>query len=813
MAELDLARVKRNVGKMVGGGASEEEIDTYLSHEGTTPDVIRAFKMQSAAPQVPFYVNGPDGKQINAYDSPDALTQLDATHQATVDEQAAFDASRTPGKRLGDTAAFAASLPVRMATKGEYGAGDVVGAVSPGTGQAMNRAEGGFARANEKGLRAAADVGDVMAGVPILSSMGAVPGQVLRQGATEFQALREGKTASPIANAFLREEQGSGRIAPQQPGGPVPPSAPPPASPTVAPGIPDRPETFAMRDRIADKTGVNVDLPEMIVGSKADQSLAAGMKGIPHIGTPIERADEKFLGQMGQVKQAIAATVGEPVGAEAAGGAVKQGALDWIRKNSKEYLKEKYEKVYETVSPDVKRDLTSTRAIANKLVGEMDESTSVAAAPAMKLIEEAVTRPGGLNARGLAKLRSDIGDKIDAAAVVPDAGEAAYKRLYPALTDDLRATIKQAGGEQALKAWEIANREAKIVAGKRKRIAQVIGTSEDKLSDEAVFKRIQSISNEGTSNLKNLRQMREIIGDKDWGNVGAEMAHRMGMEPKAGLFSPDRFLTAYGKMSVGGKNLVFGAARPHLDDMAGILRKYGEFSSGFNRSNTGKVNAILKFAKLITNPVAIATTVGSSFTNPLAAATIAGHAGSFLTLRAKAWSLAKPANAAHTARLLRAYDTWIKALDGSAGSLASQEKNLAAAARAYAQSVAAQTGQNADDLASAVQKAADDARNPQAEPKKLSHDDIEAAIVKMVKKPGDSFSIPELRKQFPDASEAEFSRALGELSKRGKVELQPSASSKIKVASPKEAQELIKAGKLKPGDHFTDHNGIDRVVH
>lgn len=767
----------------------------------------------SGPPQVPFYVNGPDGKQINAYDSPEAMAQLDATHQATVDEQAAFDASRTPGKRLGDTAAFAASLPVRMATKGEYGAGDVVGAVSPGTGQAMNRAEGGFARANEKGLRAAADVGDVMAGVPILSSMGAVPGQVLRQGATEFQALREGKTASPIANAFLREEQGSGRIASPQPGGPVPPSAPPPVAPAAAPGIPDRPESFATRDRINSNLGVNVDLPEMIVGSKADQSLAAGMKGMPHVGTPIERANEKFLGQMGEAKQAVVSQLGEPVGAEAVGGAVKQDALDWIRKNSRDYLNEKYEQVYSTLDQEVTRPLSATATIATRLAKEMDQSTGTAAAPAMSMVKAALEREGGLNAKGLAQLRSEIGAKIDAAKVVPDAGEAAYKRLYPALTEDLRATIKQAGGDQALRAWDVANREAKIVAGKRKRLAQVIGSSEDKLSDEAVFKKVQSIATEGTSNLKNLRQIREVVGEKNWLNVGAEIVNRMGVEPKAKLLSPDRFLTAYGKMSVGGKNLVFGEARPHLDDIAALLNKYGEFSSGFNRSNTGKVNFILKFAKLVTNPVAMATTVGSSFANPMAAATIAGHASSVLALRAKAWSLAKPANAAHTARLLRAYDTWIKALDGTAGSLASQEKNLAAAIRTYAQGVGAQTGQNADEVAAAVQKSADDARNPQAEPKKLSHDDIEAAIVKMVKKPGDSFSIPELRKQFPDASEAEFSRALGELSKRGKVELQPSASSKIKVASPKEAQELIKAGKLKPGDHFTDHNGIDRVVH
>lgn len=44
MAEMDLARIKRNVGKMVDQGAPETDIDTYIAGEGTTVDAIKAFK-------------------------------------------------------------------------------------------------------------------------------------------------------------------------------------------------------------------------------------------------------------------------------------------------------------------------------------------------------------------------------------------------------------------------------------------------------------------------------------------------------------------------------------------------------------------------------------------------------------------------------------------------------------------------------------------------------------------------------------------------------------------------------------------------
>lgn len=44
----DLARVKRNVAKMVSLGAPETEIDAYISGEGTTVDAVRAFKAGTA---------------------------------------------------------------------------------------------------------------------------------------------------------------------------------------------------------------------------------------------------------------------------------------------------------------------------------------------------------------------------------------------------------------------------------------------------------------------------------------------------------------------------------------------------------------------------------------------------------------------------------------------------------------------------------------------------------------------------------------------------------------------------------------------
>jgi hypothetical protein len=47
MAELDLARIKRNVGRMIDQGAPDDEIESYVREEGATPDAVRAFKPHS----------------------------------------------------------------------------------------------------------------------------------------------------------------------------------------------------------------------------------------------------------------------------------------------------------------------------------------------------------------------------------------------------------------------------------------------------------------------------------------------------------------------------------------------------------------------------------------------------------------------------------------------------------------------------------------------------------------------------------------------------------------------------------------------
>lgn len=129
-------------------------------------------------PAIPFYASEPGGEERNLTAerramAPEKAAVIDtADVQAKRYEQEAFDKTRTPSQRAIDTAVFVPSAAVRMATRGEYGIGDVADKISPGMGQSLREREADFARANERGLQAAADFGAVASGIPQLSTLG-----------------------------------------------------------------------------------------------------------------------------------------------------------------------------------------------------------------------------------------------------------------------------------------------------------------------------------------------------------------------------------------------------------------------------------------------------------------------------------------------------------------------------------------------------------------------------------------------------------------------------------------------------------------
>lgn len=693
MAELDLARIKRNVKKMASMGAPEADIDGYIASEGTTIDAIRNFKFSTGKPSVPFYARDEQGNEI-ALNAEEYQRERTKQLEQQAREEEAFAETRTPGARLKDTATFISSLPVRMATHGEYGAGDVVGLVAPETGQELTQSEVNFARANEPGLKLAADAGDVLLGIPQLSSMGAVPGQMLRTSAAATRQLPK------LTKRVMTETRGSGPI----PGGSAMPPPPTPPSPiNTAARMPNRGEVFEAAGRLekglsTPEGAIKIDIPEMVAGRNYKQTIAAGLRSVPIAGDPIESAFTKGLQQLETAKGAVGKTLGSVVGEELAGEGIKSNVLKWIERGSKEAMNELYAPAKKLINPEIKTPLRSTGRIAQKFYDDMAESTGTAELAAVNKLEEAVTRPEGLTVRGLQKLTQEIGDHLDEAAVQKSPSERAFRRAYGALKNDLREAVRKSGGTDAVRLWNRADRQAQSIILKRKRLAKYVGVNENALSSEKVFGAVRRLGKEEGGDARSLYEIMDIIGPKARGDFAAELIDRMGRNPKTELFSHDRFLTDYGKYSAQAKNLIFKEAKPHLDDIATISKKMGQLSAKFNRSNTGIVNAVLK---MILNPkgtlaVLNAATAG---VNPASVATIGLQAGAIGGARSLAWTLAKPANAKQATNVMKALYNLERASNYGFKTVAKREQEFSSAVRSFSLAVAEQTGANADDIA------------------------------------------------------------------------------------------------------------------
>lgn len=243
----------------------------------------------------------------------------------TQEEQQWLD-QRGIGERAADTAAFAASMPARMLTRGEYGAGDVLSGLGfEGAGQSVSQAEQDFMRANQKQLEAAALVGDAA-----LGATGASMTPLMARNPPRPRVEGAPHTVQPTAPPP--------RVQPSL--GPQPAPAPAPAPP--APAMPAPVPTYQTppmpqmasgpwagvaraRNYVRDATEQNLPVfgPAVAQAARGGEGVGAMtrmIQSIPGVGRRMEMKNQEFLDAAGRRVDDIAgnyARVGDP---EQAGG-------------------------------------------------------------------------------------------------------------------------------------------------------------------------------------------------------------------------------------------------------------------------------------------------------------------------------------------------------------------------------------------------------------------------------------------------------------------------------------------------------------
>lgn len=178
------------------------------------------------------------------------------------------NANRTFTDRVVDSANFVGSLPVRMATRGEYGAGDLINLAAPGAGDAALASETRFTDANAPQLEVLTKAGELGAG-----TIGIVPSPRI-----ERPNVRATETVMPPQAAMAAEDLAAFEQAGVRPFGPAFGQGPLAATAkqlTEAPFI-GAPVKNALEESLAGTAGFAKEVADKF-GSTASRETAGGI--------------------------------------------------------------------------------------------------------------------------------------------------------------------------------------------------------------------------------------------------------------------------------------------------------------------------------------------------------------------------------------------------------------------------------------------------------------------------------------------------------------------------------------------------------
>lgn len=201
---------------------------------------------------------------------------------------------------------------------------------------------------------------------------------------------------------------------------------------------------------------------------------------------------------------------------------------------------------------------------------------------------------GNVPYQALRELRTRIGQEMDN-GLVSDVPAAQWRRIYGALSEDLR-TAANTAGPQAQAAWTRANNFTRAGMQRIESIESVLNRNG---GPEAVFKAATSGTKEGATTLRSVMQS---LDDEGRRTVSATVLRRLGLA-KAGVqgemgdtFSNETFLTNWNLLSPEAKRTLFDRYGPRFrGDMDAVARYAANLREGSavfkNPSGTGQATA------------------------------------------------------------------------------------------------------------------------------------------------------------------------------------------------------------------------------
>jgi hypothetical protein len=367
------------------------------------------------------------------------------------------------------------------------------------------------------------------------------------------------------------------------------------------------------------------------------RAAESGLARTPGAAGRLANVAEKQADEVGAaLEQRAQQLAGRSVSAEQTGRKIEEavrgsgGFVERFRQTQNQL----YTQLDKQIAPQSAVKVDSTRKALQALtqpVAGAAETTKRLVNPKIAAIAEGLDLDAGQSGtipyEALRQLRTRIGQELDN-GLVSDVPEAQWKRLYGALSEDLKAA---ATTPQAMAAWRRADNYTKAGMARLEAIESVLNRNG---GPEAIFSAATSGTREGASTLRSVMQS---VDDEGQRMITATVLRRLG-RAKAGVqgelgdrFSSETFLTNWNGLSTEAKRTLFNRYgdrfRAEMDQVARFAANLREGSQVFrNPSGTAQATAQVSAATAFVGSVVLGRL-------DAAAAVAAGVAGANLSAR------------------------------------------------------------------------------------------------------------------------------------------------------------------------------------
>ena len=377
-------------------------------------------------------------------------------------------------------------------------------------------------------------------------------------------------------------------------------------------------------DMLARAARIGVEVPEFVASeSRATQAMGQAARQMPLAGGIVEKAADKFTGNLARTAGEISEGLSPARGLDKAGlGEKVRSALESAAENISEVNHRAYSGFKSMIEPTkpVKEALAPLQNTMSEILADRMAAGTTTLGE-LQPVANLLQRPGGPSFAGLQRARSRLGKAIDFDARQGGMELGDLKRAYGALTEAMEHAVRgsaKADPEAAVSALKAADAAFAESTGNMRSLSQALKSP----ADEALVNQVIGMAGEKTGNAKRLIQLQQDIGPENMRMLGSHVLDVAG-GPKE--WSAARFSTAMDKLSNTAKSVLFGDSRKAVEDLHAIAGRWAEQEAKFaNRSNTGRaamtgVGIESLASGLVTNPIA---TVGKAVAGAVAGVTL-----------------------------------------------------------------------------------------------------------------------------------------------------------------------------------------------